>query len=126
MNSFTNQKTVNNMTPFLGDGDAIIDIALVPVSGGYAFKVTKKSCKTGFITANGLSSKPDGAIKVSSGLEITLPTFAALQEYKFTKESVRINILNDEAKNQQNTAYNWTGSVLKWEAEIVDTFQPNI
>lgn len=58
--------------------------------------------------------------------EITFDTYLALKNHTFTTQSLQINILNDEDKGQENTSYNWTGSVLKWNAEVEDDFQPTI
>ena len=57
-------------------------------------------------------------------LQETLNTFADLQNYKFSNKPVRFDILNDEDKDQENTAYFWNGTILKWSAEVEDDFQP--
>lgn len=56
---------------------------------------------------------------------LTFNTFADLQTYAFQDNvPVEIHVLNDEDKNQLDTAYVWTGRVLKWKAEINDAWQP--
>lgn len=106
--------------------DPINNIILEETDGGYVFKVTRVSCKTGYITTKGISGKPENAIIISGLQSVTLDTFAQLQSYDFTSTPTRFNIFNDEDKGQENTAYNWTGSILKWNAEVVDDFQPTI
>ena len=57
---------------------------------------------------------------------ITVANFSDLQAYAFSSQPLRINVVDDEDKGQQNTAYYWTGSVLKWAAEVEDDFQPTV
>lgn len=108
--------------------DSIVNILLVPLdSGGFGLKVVKISGVCGYITEKGISSNPKDAVSISNSATITLNTFSELQSYKFKENiPVNINVLNDEDKSQTNTSYNWTGSILKWNAEVVDEFQPSI
>jgi len=106
--------------------DAIVDLELVESTGGFVLKITRLSCKTGYVTVNGISGKITNALTISGSKTITLNSFSELEEYEFTDTPVNFNIIEDEDKNQENTSYNWTGSVLKWNAEVVDDFQPTI
>ena len=108
--------------------DPIVNIFLVPLdSGGFGIRVIKHSGACGFLSEKGITSYQKEAVSISNNATITLGNFLDLQNYKF-KEGVpiNINVLNDENKSQTNTSYNWTGSVLKWNAEVVDNFQPSV
>ncbi len=116
MNKFTNTAAI----------DPINNIELVSANGGLILKITRVSCKTGYVTQRGISGDINNAF-IFSPLDITVDTFADLQAYDFKPGiPVEINVVNDENKGQENTSYNWTGSVLKWNAEVEDAYQPTI
>lgn len=108
--------------------DPIVNIFLVPLdSGGFGLRMIKASGACGFLSESGITSDSRKAVSLSNATTITLKTFEELENYKFKENiPVSINVLNDESKNQENTSYNWTGSILKWNAEVVETYQPEI
>jgi hypothetical protein len=110
-----------------GADDPIMSLMIEQVDGKSYLKVVKRSGRCAYVTSRGLSSTPDSNTALSNTQTITLDTFAQLQAYQFKSGvPVYINVLNDENKNQEDTSYSWTGSTLKWNAEVEDQWQPTI
>lgn len=115
--------------PFIKNGPIVNIFTDIDSNGNPVLRIQYASGKCGYVTNNGITSGNNNneVINIFGTRTITLNTFADLQEYNFKSGvPIDINILNDENKVQQNTAYSWTGTTLKWRAEVVDDFQPTI
>lgn len=114
--------------PFTKNGPIVNIFTDIDPNGSPMLKVQYASGKCGYVTSNGITSGNNNeVINIFGTRTITLNTFADLQAYNFKSGvPIDINVLNDEDKGQQNTAYAWTGTTLKWRAEVVDDFQPTI
>ena len=115
--------------PFIKNGPIVNIFTDIDKNGSPVLKVQYASGKCGYVTSNGITSGNNDTevINIFGTRTITLNTFADLQEYNFKSGvPIDINVLNDEDKGQQNTAYAWTGTTLKWRAEVNDVWQPTI
>lgn len=109
-----------------GADDPIMNMFTESVDGQVLLKVVRRSGKCGYVTSRGISAKPENATELSGVQTITVNTYEELQEYNFKAGvPVYINVLEDEDKSQPNTSYSWTGAVLKWNAENINSWQPN-
>jgi hypothetical protein len=55
---------------------------------------------------------------------IIFNTYQDLLNYTFTSQPLDIDVIIDENKGQENTAYSWNGFKLKWKAEVENEYQP--
>lgn len=108
-----------------GTGDPIINLFLVNTPNGTALKIVRLSGACGYVSTNGITGRIENATNLNAFEDLELGTYAEMMAYNF-KEGVpiTIHVLTDENKNQDNTTYKWTGSVLKWGAEVVNDDQP--
>jgi hypothetical protein len=126
------KRTVGNSTTnFLSSN---VNIELVPYGGGFVFRVDEPGCRSKYLASGKKTCNIDEAVLLAGQIgsgdeeqvmnEITVDTYADVLAYNYTSEPVRINVLVDEDKGQNDTAYIWTGTVRKWAAEVVDDNQP--
>lgn len=118
-----------NLKTATGKIDPIQCISLVNTEAGIVFKIKRVSCKTGYISSNGIVSSLKDAFTFPTpeSNSTVLDTYADLQSYDFKAGvSVEFVIREDEDKNRTNTFYEWTGEVLKWLPETDNTWQPTV